>query len=41
MSNNKELKIISVPKRLFNSMIEAQRKWKEFIDELEDFFYFL
>jgi len=36
MANNR-LKTISLPKKLFNSMIEAQRKWKEFSDELEDF----
>jgi hypothetical protein len=37
MGNNKELKTIPVPKRLLNSIIEAQRKWEEFSDELEDF----
>ena len=37
MANNKELKTISIPKKLFNSMIEAQKKWEEFSDELEDF----
>ena len=37
MSNSKQLKTISIPRRLLDSMIEAQRKWEEFSDELEDF----
>ena len=37
MSNNKQLKTITVPRRLLNSMIEVQKKWAEFNDELENF----
>lgn len=37
MSNHEQLKTISVPQRLLYSMIEAQKKWEEFSDELEDF----
>ncbi len=37
MANEKLLKTISVPQKLLGSMIEAQRKWEEFSDELEDF----
>ena len=35
--NNKQLKTISVPQRLFESMIEAYQKWEKFSDEFEDF----
>ena len=35
--NNKQLKTIPVPQRLFESMIEAYQKWEKFSDEFEDF----
>lgn len=37
MNNHKQLKTVSVPQKLLNSMIEAQKKWEEFSNELEDF----
>ena len=37
MANNKNLKTIPVPQKLLSSMIETQKKWKEFNDEFEDF----
>lgn len=36
MANNK-LKTISIPQKLLNSIIETQRRWEEFNNELEDF----
>ena len=41
MANNRELKTITLPKRLFNSLIEIQRKWEEFNDEFEDLLFSL
>ena len=35
--NNKQLKTIPIPQRLFESMIEAYQKWEKFSDEFEDF----
>ena len=35
--NNKQLKNVSIPRRLFESMIEAYQKWEKFSDEFEDF----
>ena len=35
--NNKQLKNVPVPRRLFESMIEAYQKWEKFSDEFEDF----
>ncbi len=37
MNNAQQLEKISLPHRLFESMIDAQRKWQEFSEELEDF----
>lgn len=37
MANTTQLETVVVPKRLFSSMIEAQKKWEEFSSELEDF----
>lgn len=37
MGNNKQLKTVPVPQKLFDSFIEAQRKWEDFNNELEDF----
>lgn len=37
MDNNKQLKTIPIPSRIISSMIEAQKKWEKFGDELEDF----
>lgn len=36
-NDNKQLKTIPVPQRLFESMIEAYQKWEKFGDEFEDF----
>lgn len=33
----KEKQNIAVPKELFNSMLEAHKKWAEFADKFEDF----
>ena len=35
--NNKQLKTVPVPQRLFESMIEAYKKMEKFSDEFEDF----
>lgn len=37
MSNTKQLESITMPRKLLQSMIEAQKKWEKFSDELEDF----
>jgi len=39
MSNNRQLKEISVPQELFRTMFEAYQKWEEFNDEFEDFLF--
>lgn len=35
--NNKQVKNVCVPRKLFNDMFEAYQKWEEFSDEFEDF----
>jgi hypothetical protein len=35
--SNKTTNTISLPKKLFDSLIEAQKKWERVSDELEDF----
>jgi len=35
--NSEQLKTVTVPQKLFESMIEAYRKWEKFGDEFEDF----
>ena len=35
--NNKQLKTVQVPKRIFESMMEAYKKMEKFSDEFEDF----
>lgn len=35
--SNKILNTITIPKKLFESMIETYRKWEEFSNEFEDF----
>ena len=35
--NNKQVKNIPVPQRLFESMVEAYQKWEKFSNEFEDF----
>jgi len=37
MNNNKQLKDIPVPQRLFSTMLEVSQKWEEFNNEFEDF----
>ena len=35
--NNKQVKNIPVPQRLFESMVEVYQKWEKFSNEFEDF----
>lgn len=35
--DDKQTKIIPVPQKLLNSLLETKQKWEEFSDELEDF----
>jgi hypothetical protein len=35
--SNKTTNTIPLPKKLFDSLIEAQKKWERVSDELEDF----
>lgn len=35
--SNKQLKTLSIPKRLFESMIDVYKKMERFSDEFEDF----
>jgi hypothetical protein len=35
--NNEQLKTVIVPQKLFESMVDAYRKWEKFSDEFEDF----
>lgn len=35
--DNKPLKTVEVPQKLFESMVETYRKWEEFSNEFEDF----
>jgi len=35
--DNKQLESVRVPQRLFESMLEAYRKWEKFSNEFEDF----
>jgi hypothetical protein len=35
--SNKTTNTIPLPKKLFDSLIEAQKKWEKVSDELEDF----
>ena len=35
--NNEQLKTVIVPQKLFESMVDAYRKWEKFSDEFEDY----